>query len=77
VFRVYILLAAIILSPPRLKEDKLRVMTFLIGIGILILCIYGLYMGVFIPGSISRKLSKADEIRKKTNSNLLNSNILK
>lgn len=53
------------------------VMTFLIGIGILILCIYGLYVGVFIPGSWSRKLSKADEIRKKTKSILLNSNILK
>ena len=59
------------------KEVERMVMTFLIGIGILILCIYGLYVGVFIPGSWSRKLSKADEIRKKTKSILLNSNILK
>ncbi len=52
-------------------------MTFLIGIGIIILCAYGLYVGVYIPNSLSRKLSKADEIRKKAESILLNSNVLK
>ncbi len=51
------------------------VMTFLIGIGVIILFAYGLYLGVYIPDSLSRKLSKADEIRKKAESILLNSNM--
>ncbi len=60
----------------RLREVKLTAMTFLIGIGILILCVYGLYVGVFIPISIRRKLPEIDETRKKTEIDLLNSNML-
>ena len=63
------MLAAIILSLSRLKEVELSAMTYLIGIGILILCVYGLYVGVLIPNSIRRKLPEIDEIRTKTESN--------
>ena len=40
-------------------------MRFLIGIGFLILCVYGLYVGVFIPRSIIKKIPEIDEIRNK------------
>ncbi len=60
-----------------LREVKLTAMTFLIGIGILILWVYGLYVGVFIPIAIRRKFPEIDETGKKTKIDLLNSNILK
>ncbi len=49
-------------------------MTLLIGIGFLILCIYALYVGIFIPHLISRKLPEIEEIGEKTGSNLSNPN---
>ncbi len=42
-------------------------LTLLVGIGIVILCVYALYVGVFIPGLINKKLAKIDEIRKEAN----------
>ncbi len=47
-------------------------MTLLVGIGIVILCVYVLYIGVFIPGLINEKLTKVDKIRNKAKRDLLN-----
>lgn len=47
-------------------------MTLLVGIGIIILWVYVLYVGVFIPGLINEKLPKIDEVRNKARRNLLN-----
>jgi uncharacterized membrane-anchored protein len=48
-------------------------MKLLVGIGIIILWVYVLYVGVFIPGLINEKLPKIEEIRDKAKRNLLNS----
>ncbi len=46
-------------------------LTLLVGIGIIILSVYALYVGVFIPSLINEKLAKIDEIRNKAKRNPL------